>query len=431
MTTLTDRDKKIIWHPFTQEKTANDVIPIKKGKGIYLYDENGKEYMDLISSWWVNIHGHANEEIAHSIYNQAKQLEHVIFAGFTHEPAVVLCEELQKILPQQLCRFFFSDNGSTAVEVALKMAYQYWYNRGQKQRKLFLSFEGGYHGDTFGAMSVGFKSGFHDVFDTFFFKVLNIPYPHTWDGDDKIEAKENAALEKLSEYIEQNGQDIAALILEPLIQGASGMRICRASFVKKVVELVRQHGILVIFDEIMTGFYRTGTYFAMFQIGLTPDFICMSKGITGGFMPLAVTATTNEIYEAFLSEKWEFAFTHGHSYTANPLACAAAITSLKLLNGDDTKSNIQVIDRVHIENLKILSNKCKNISRIRSIGTIAAFDVQNTSEMKKKLQIDFLRSGLLLRPLDDTVYILPPYCITQSELEIAYDKIEKVIRTLY
>lgn len=431
MTTLTDRDKKIIWHPFTQEKTANDVIPIKNGKGIYLYDENGKEYMDLISSWWVNIHGHANEEIAQSIYNQAKQLEHVIFAGFTHEPAVVLCEELQKILPKQLCRFFFSDNGSTAVEVALKMAYQYWYNKGQKQRKLFLSFEGGYHGDTFGAMSVGFKSGFHDVFDTFFFKVLNIPYPHTWDGDDQIEAKENAALEKLSEYIEQNGQDIAALIIEPLIQGASGMRICRASFVKRVVELVRQNGILVIFDEIMTGFYRTGNYFAMFQIEVTPDFICMSKGITGGFMPLALTVTTNEVYEAFLSEKWEFAFTHGHSYTANPLACAAAITSLKLLNGDDTKSNIQVINRVHVENLKILSDKCQNINRIRSIGTIAAFDAQNSSEMKEKLQIEFLKSGLLLRPLGDTVYILPPYCITQNELEIAYDKIENIIRALY
>ncbi len=254
------RDKRIIWHPFTQEKTAADVMTITRAQGSFLYDENDKAYLDLISSWWVNLHGHAHPDIAQSIYQQAKTLEHVIFAGFTHAPAVRLCEGLQSILPHDLGRFFFSDNGSSAVEVALKMSYQYWRNLGCCEKKLFLSFDGGYHGDTFGAMSVVAQSGFHNQFKDLFFSVLSVPYPDTWDHDDQVDVKESKAIQILQRYLDEHHNSIAAFILEPLIQGASGMRICRPQFVKKVVDLVRQHKILIIFDEVMTGFGRTGTY---------------------------------------------------------------------------------------------------------------------------------------------------------------------------
>ncbi len=260
---LSERDRKIIWHPFTQEKVAKFPIAIKKAHGSYLYDENNKPYLDLISSWWVNLHGHAHPKIAQAIYEQSMTLEHVIFAGFTHEPAVTLCEKLKTLLPDKLSRFFFSDNGSTTVEVALKMAYQYWWNQGNRERTTFLSFEGGYHGDTFGAMSVGVKSGFHDAFSNLLFSVLTVPFPETWDEDEKIENKEEHSLKVLEGHLRAGSRKIAALILEPLVQGASGMRMCCPEFVRKVVNLVRQHGILIICDEVMTGFGRTGTYFAL------------------------------------------------------------------------------------------------------------------------------------------------------------------------
>ena len=284
--TISDRDKSIIWHPFTQEKTAKDVIGVKRAKGCYLYDENDKAYLDLISSWWVNLHGHAHPDIAQSIYEQAKTLEHVMFAGFSHEPAVNLCEGLRDLLPAELCKFFFSDNGSTAVEVALKMAYQYWYNLGDREKRIFLSFDGGYHGDTFGAMSVSAKSGFHTQFKDLFFNVLCVPYPDSWDDDREIELKEQNALKVLQSLLHEHHKKIAAIILEPIIQGASGMRVCRPEFIKTVIDLVRQHDILVIFDEVMTGFGRTGTNFALEQLAIIPDFLCISKGITGGFLPL-------------------------------------------------------------------------------------------------------------------------------------------------
>ena len=335
--TLSERDKKILWHPFTQQKTAQNNIAITYAKGSYLYGEKGEPYLDLISSWWVNLHGHAHPEIAQKIYEQALRMEHVLFAGFTHESAIHLCEELKEILPPDLKRFFFSDNGSTAVEVALKMAYQYWYNKGKKEKKLFLSFDGGYHGDTFGAMSVGCQSGFHNTFSDLFFKVLSLPYSATWDGDSEVENKEHYVLTVLDTYMKDHENEIAAFILEPLIQGASGMRICRPEFLKKVIERVQQAGILIIFDEVMTGFGRTGSYFALSQIGVTPDFLCLSKGITGGFLPLALTVTRDKIYDAFLSNEWKYAFAHGHSYTANPLACAAAVASLSILKREDTQ----------------------------------------------------------------------------------------------
>jgi adenosylmethionine-8-amino-7-oxononanoate aminotransferase len=416
---LSLRDKKIIWHPFTQEKTA-DIVIAAKAKGCYIYDENGKAYLDLISSWWVNLHGHAHPEIARSIYEQSMQLEHVIFADFTHEPAVKLCEELKELLPPSLNRFFFSDNGSTAVEVALKMSYQYWCNQGQENRKIFLSFEGGYHGDTFGAMSVGHTSKFHDVFKSFFFKVLSVPYPDTWDDDLNVEEKEQKALNILDQYLEEHGHKIAALILEPLVQGASGMRMCRANFINDVILRMRAKGILVIFDEVMTGFGRTGTNFALDQINAKPDFLCLSKGITGGFLPLALTVTTENVYSAFLHNEWKYAFAHGHSYTANPIACAAAITSLKLLK----KTNLTHINQAHKSGISYLKTKCPDIKHTRILGTISAFEIDSAQKLKPQ----FLAEGMLIRPLGNTIYLLPPYCITAEELNVVYEKLGNMLR---
>ncbi len=427
---LSERDKRIIWHPFTQEKTAPEVISIKRAQGCYLYDENDKAYLDLISSWWVNLHGHAHPEIAKSIYEQAKTLEHVIFAGFTHEPAVNLCEGLQTILPTDLCKFFFSDNGSTAIEVALKMAYQYWRNLGVHEKTTFLSFDGGYHGDTFGAMSVGAKSGFHNQFKDLLFNVLSVPYPDTWDGDEEVDLKEQKAINVLRRYLDEHHHKIAAIILEPLIQGASGMRICRPRFIKTVIDLVRQNGILVIFDEIMTGFGRTGTYFALEQLAIIPDFLCISKGITGGFLPLALTITTNKVYNAFLGDDFSSAFAHGHSYTANPLACSAAFTSLRLLKSSECQNDIKNLNRMHKKGIESLKLECPKIEKTRIIGTIAAFDLKNSVQSLPSLKKRFFKQGMLLRPLGNTVYLLPPYCITKEEVELVYNKIANVLHSL-
>ncbi len=424
---LSDRDKKLIWHPFTQEKTSAPVIAVKRAEGAYIYDENDKAYLDLISSWWVNIHGHANSVIANSIAQQAMKLEHVIFAGFTHEPAVLLCEELHKVLPNTLCKFFFSDNGSTSVEVALKMAYQYFRNNGDVERNIFISFEGGYHGDTFGAMSVGIRSGFHSEFKELFFDVITLPYPSTWDNDEEVEAKETEVLNFLDQQLLLVGSKVAALVIEPLVQGASGMRICRPEFVRQVITKVRQYGILVIFDEVMTGFYRTGALFALDRIGIAPDILCLSKGITGGFLPLALTIATQDIYNAFLGDDFARALAHGHSYTANPIACSAALASLQLLLTENCKNSVKQIERTHLDGLSLLSEKCPRVIRSRVIGTIGAFDLDLPLDIISKLKAQFLENGLLLRPLRNTVYLLPPYCTKEDELYNAYQTISKLL----
>ena len=424
---LASRDRALIWHPFTQEKTALPPIPILRGKGPYLYDEQGKEHLDLISSWWVNLHGHSHPEIGDAIAQQAAQLEHVIFAGFTHGPAVALCEALSALLPPPLGRFFFSDNGSTAVEVALKMAYQYWQNQGEAARTHFLSFEGGYHGDTFGAMAVGAHSGFHNTFGPLLFPVHSLPYPATWEGDTQVLEKEEACLQSLETLLQIHGSHIAALILEPLIQGASGMRACRPGFLHQVIQRVRAWNILVIFDEVMTGFGRTGTPFALSQVQAVPDFLCLSKGLSGGFLPLALTVTTAHIYEAFLDEGAEKAFLHGHSYTANPLACAAGLASLTILLRPATQQAIQAMNQTHRDALKLLQEQLPPLLRPRVVGTIGAFDVpglgtQNTFFRKKAWE-----AGLLLRPLQDTLYLLPPYVLSPHDLHTAYGKIAQLL----
>ncbi len=423
MESYSARDQKLIWHPFTQEKTASPVLPIVSGKGSYLFDENGNSYLDLISSWWVNLHGHAHPDIAQSIYKQALELEHVIFAGCTHPPAIELCEKLSDILPRTLSRFFFSDNGSTAVEVSLKLAYQYWQNRGETGRKNFISLEGGYHGDTFGAMAVGKSSKFHDAFSDILLPVFNIPFPSTWLSDSSVQEREDSALNLLETYLKASGKQVAALILEPLIQGASGMRMARPIFFERVIKMVREYDILVIFDEVMTGFGRTGTTFALSQLSEKPDFLCLSKGITGGFMPLALTVTTESIFECFLSTEWSKAFAHGHSYTANPLACSAALASLKLLLSESTQNSIASIQHAHVLGLEEIRKRCHNVAKVRSLGTIAAMEIEESLPFLKEMIHKLLKRGLILRPLGKTLYLLPPYSTTAKELEKSYEEI--------
>jgi len=419
---LTKKDRKYIWHPFTQEKTASLPLPIVKAKGSYLYDEKGKKYLDLVSSWWVNLHGHAHLKISKAIYHQACILEHVIFAGFTHSPAITLCEKLSKILPPHLSRFFFSDDGSTAIEIALKIAYQFWVNQNQDKRKKFLSFHGGYHGDTFGAMAVGKTSGFHDTFKSLFFPVYTIPFPHTWINDKDVEEKEFFALKALDKYLEKHGSTTACFILEPLVQAASGMRLCRPTFLDQCIKKLRAYHILIIFDEIMTGFGRTGHNFAMDILQEKPDILCLSKGLTGGFLPLALTIVKEEIYTRFLSDDFTKALSHGHSYTANPLGCAAACASLDILLTTKTKKNIKQIEKVHEEEIsKLLDNK--KVKNPRFLGTIAAWNTKDA----KKLKQQALKNGLIIRPLNDNVYLLPPYCTPIKTLQQAYSNLISLI----
>jgi adenosylmethionine-8-amino-7-oxononanoate aminotransferase len=432
--TLLAQDRAHIWHPFTQAQTADPPIPVVSGKGATLLTADGREIVDLISSWWVNIHGHAHPKIAQAIAEQATRLEQVIFADFTHAPAVTLAERLAAILPGGLSRVFFSDNGSTSVEIALKLAWQYWINTGEAHRNRYLAFEGAYHGDTFGAMSAGASSGFYDPFKPLLFQVDTIPFPETWLDDGAVEAKETVALAALDAWLFRHGAELAAFIAEPLIQGAAGMRMCRPSFMAQVVERIRAVGGLVIFDEVMTGFGRTGATFASDVIGVAPDLICLSKGLTGGFLPLSVTVCGERIYEAFLGGGFERAFAHGHSFTANPLGCAAALASLDLTLAPETAQAWQRIEARHRQGLAQLA-RVPTLKHFRMTGTIAAcdLDIPGTAygaALGRQLKKAFLARGLLIRPLGPVLYLLPPYCITDAELDRAYAAIAEVVTTV-
>ena len=429
--TTTNLDRQHVWHPFTQAQTAPDPIPITSAKGIRLYAEDGREFLDLISSWWVNLHGHAHPTIAAAIAKQAHTLEQVIFAGFTHQPAAQLAAELVQRLPAGLTRVFFSDDGSTAVEVALKMALQYWRNQGEAQRTRFLAFEGGYHGDTVGAMSVGRGSDFFSTYGSLLFEVGLLPYPQTWDGDADVVSKEQAALAVLDAYLAQHGETLAGVIIEPLVQGAAGMRMCRPEFLQQLAAKLRAAGILLIFDEVMTGFGRTGAMFAAIKAQVMPDLICLSKGLTAGFLPMSVTVASEAIYAAFLGENFDRALIHGHSFTANPLGCAAALASLQVFEDEQTLAKLPQIEAWHRQGLAQLAGH-PAVQHVRVTGTIAAFDVVTTdtgytSAVGAQLKAFFHERGLLLRPLGNVVYLLPPYCVTQDELALAYQTIGEAL----
>lgn len=423
-----------IWHPFTQMANAEPPLQVSSGQGAYLYLADGKRLIDCISSWWVNIHGHAHPQIAEAIYEQARKLEQVIFAGFTHEPAEQLASLLVTRLPQGLSHVFFSDNGSTSVEVSLKMAYQYWQNLGQ-ERKRFIAFQGGYHGDTVGAMSMGRGSPFWERFENLLFAVDLVPFPATWQNDEDVVQKEEEALAALLELLDKTSsginEDYAALCMEPLVQGAAGMRVCRTEFLRKVAEICRARNILLIFDEVMTGFGRTGDWFASVKAGVNPDIICLSKGISGGFLPLSTTVCNERVFASFLDHTNAKTFYHGHSYTANPLACAAAVASWHLLlqNQDQFKNMEARLRRFFQEELQ--GNKW--IKHERFCGTIFAFETKTAeqdsyfnsiaSAMKKR----FIEEGVLIRPLGNTIYLMPPYCVSDEDLRFSYRAIAKTL----
>ena len=414
----------MIWRPFTQEKIAEKPVKIIKSDGIWLYDETGKRYADMISSWWVTAHGHGNKEIAAAIAQQASTLEQVILTAFTHQPAETLVKNLQNVLPTGLKNFFFSDNGSTAVEVALKIAYQYFKNRGDTQRRKYLCLEGAYHGDTYGAMSVSGKhSMYHFNFSEFFFDTLTIPVPETYEGVENLEASEDRILQNLEKKLQTEGSSFCALIVEPLIQGSRGMVMYRPQFLEKLVKTVREFGILVIFDEVFTGFYRTGRFFAMDYVSEKPDIVCLSKALTGGFLPLSLTIATDEIYNVFLSDDPKKALIHGHSYTGNPIACAAACKSLEIFMRPETRQKVATIERFY------RSRPLDGVTKRRTCGLIDAFDVGSPQTAKHLVRALFERN-IFMRPLGSTLYILPPLCVTTEELGWVYDEIQRALKSV-
>jgi adenosylmethionine---8-amino-7-oxononanoate aminotransferase len=414
-----------IWHPFTQMKLSGPPVRIVRANGTILFGEDGREYIDAISSWWVNIHGHCNPFIAEKIAAQARTLEHVIFAGFTHDPAITLAGELIRMLGRQYSRVFFSDNGSTAVEVALKMALQYWHNIGVRNRIRVLAFENAYHGDTFGAMSVGAASVFNEPFESLLFEVDRIPLPDVNNID--------AVIGQVKELLRTD--EVAAFIFEPLVQGAGGMNMYQAEHLGRIIREVKSHGVLCIADEVMTGFGRTGKLFATDYVEEDADIICLSKGITGGFMPLGVTICTSQIYDAFYSDDMRKTFFHAHSYTANPLACAAAVASMELLRSEECQHSIQSIAGQHAAFMPELSSHSL-AANLRQCGTILALDIQSGGSSSylhpvgREVYHRCLDQGVLLRPLGNVLYILPPYCITASELDKVYEVIIDVLDKL-
>jgi adenosylmethionine-8-amino-7-oxononanoate aminotransferase len=425
---LIRRDRRHIWHPFTQAETAPPPVPISHGRGASLFAVDGREFVDLISSWWVTLHGHAQPAIAGAIAAQAQRLEQVIFADFTHEPAVRLAERLAGVLPPGLSRVFFSDDGSTSVEVALKLAWQYRLNSGETGRRRFLAFEGGYHGDTFGAMAAGRGSGFYEPFHDLLFQVDTLPFPATWLGDSEVEAREAACLEALETWLDRHHAEAVAMIAEPLVQGAGGMRMCRPEFLAALAGRLRAAGVLLILDEVMTGFGRTGPLFACQAAGVVPDLMCLSKGLTGGFLPLAATVCREEIYQAFLDTGFDRAFAHGHSFTANPLGCAAALASLELTLAPSCALRRAAIGARHEAWLGRLAGHPRLV-RPRCCGTIAAVELEcgetgYTAAVAARLKRFFLARGLLIRPLGPVIYLLPPYCIEDEPLDWAYQAIE-------
>ena len=410
---LADRDRAVVWHPYTQMLTAPAPLPITRAEGVWLYTEDGRRILDGISSWWVNIHGHSHPKLNAALAAQARELEHVVFAGCTHRPAVELAERLIEILPKGLARVFYSDNGSTAVEVALKLAVQYWRNLGQANRTTFITLHNAYHGDTVGAMSASEDSVFTRAFSTMMFPVERV-----------------RGLDDMERRLRDAGDSVAAVLIEPMLQGAGGMIVWPAEFVAGVRALCDKYKTLLIADEVLTGFGRTGKMFACEHAGITPDIICLSKALTAGYLPLGVTATTSTIYDAFLSDDRVKTFFHGHSFTANPLACAVALASLDLFREESVLDRVSRLEqqlRAGFEPLRALGD-------VRVIGGVAAVELASDKPgyldgIGPRLAAAFLERGLLLRPLGNVVYFMPPYCITESETAWALEQIVAVLHS--
>jgi len=423
-----------LWHPTTQVATSPEPLRVRAARGSELELEDGRRLIDAISSWWVTLHGHGEPAIAAAIARQAQQLEQVIFANFSHEPAEQLATRLSAL--SGLERLFFSDNGSTAVEVALKIAWQWWRNQDGSvsqggERRQLIAFEGAYHGDTFGAMALGERSLFTDPYEPLLFAVARMAWPHSHWGEEPeaLEQREQAALRQLEQALQT---PTAAVILEPLIQGASGMRVVRPAFLRAVAERVRAAGALLIADEVMTGFGRTGDLFACRRAGIQPDLIALSKGLTGGFLPMGVTVASERLYQGFISNQPEATFFHGHSFTANPLGCAAALASLDLLQANPER--FQQFEARHTPLLEELAGH-PLVRRPRCVGTMAAFDLETgeasyLNPVGKQVQRHCLAQGVYLRPLGNVVYLLPPLGISSQQLERCYQALGSALAAL-
>lgn len=419
--TLLEKDQKYIWHPYTQHKTAALPVVIKSGNGALLYDIDGKEYIDAIASWWVNPFGHSNKFIADAIYKQLTTLEHVLFGGFTHEPAIQVSEQLLEMMPSNQQKVFFSDNGSTAVEVAIKVAFQYFFNKSLKKTTL-IAFEDAFHGDTFAAMAASGISFYTQAFAEMFLDVIRIPVP--------VKGKEQESYDSLQKVIET--YEVSAFIFEPLVLGAAGMVMYEPEALDKLMKICNNNNVLTIADEVMTGFGKTGKTFACDYLENQPDMMCVSKALTGGTIPMAITTFTQEVFDAFYSDDINKALFHGHTFTANPTGCAAALASFELLQTEEIQNNIQHINQRHLQ----FQEKIKGHSKVlttRVLGVIFALEIQSAEDeqyygnMRNKLYNFFIDNGVVLRPVGNIVYILPPYIMTDTQLDKIYKTIEDAI----
>ncbi|MFZ0212880.1 MAG: adenosylmethionine--8-amino-7-oxononanoate transaminase [Candidatus Acidiferrales bacterium] len=418
-----------IWHPFTQEALDPPPPRIVKAEGVYLYTADGRRLIDGISSWWVNLHGHCHPAIMSAIAEQTAKIDHVLLAGFTHDAIEDLSVGLREVLPEELAHIFFSDDGSTAVEVALKIAVQYWQNSGHPEKHSIVALEHAYHGDTAGAMSISADSLFTDPFRSFRFPVHRVhsAYCYRCPVGKTRATCDIECVDQLASLLEEKHREIAAVIVEPLLQGAGGMIVHPQEFLQRVRLLCSEYGVLLIADEVLTGFGRCGKMFACELAGVVPDLTCLSKGITGGVLPLAATVCTDAIHQAFVSGDRSRTFYHGHSYTGNPIAAAAAVASLKIFETEPVFERINAINRIHQDRLAAIQNH-PAVGDVRSIGTIAAVELRAddpgySSRLRPKLYEFFLNAGILLRPLGNVIYVLPPYCITAEELNYVHDRI--------
>jgi adenosylmethionine---8-amino-7-oxononanoate aminotransferase len=439
--TLKELDQACLWHPYTQMQTAVPPLPVVRGKGVYLYTEDGRRILDGISSWWVNIHGHSHPKLNEALSKQASELEHVMFAGITHRPAVALAQQLLAVLPSNLKRIFYSDNGSTAVEVALKMSFQFWQNRGETNRRTFIVLDRAYHGDTVGAMSASAESPFTAPFQALLFQVQRVHSPYCYRcplGLERSRCTINC-LASLEQALMAAGDTVAGVLVEPMLQGAGGMIMWPQEFLSGVRRLCDRYNTLMIADEVLTGFGRTGKMFACEHQEVKPDIICLSKALTAGYLPLGVTACTARIYEAFLSSDPRKTFFHGHSFTANPLACAVALASLELFDTEQSLNRVRRIESIFLERLP-LPGTLPHVGDVRILGGVAALEL--VYDLKSRvtegyldrigpyLTRSFLDRGLLLRPLGNVLYLMPPYVITEDELHWVIDQVEQVLTHL-